>query len=201
MANPSSIFAEFGEGRCISCGLLGLIAGTYTPGTVEAVGRSDCNEAASHHRASGDFSVPSPDPVTHAQTYGFPACFVGKANFMEEIRPGRQTVQPTDARADKAETFQSLTRNRRCDQWILWRQFVSPKEHWEQREMKRLEDSRRRFDLFLFIVSVSVAVLAFATAIASVPKNSFVLCDLHIPSSDCSVVNPPPTPSTGGSPP
>jgi len=50
------------------------------------------------------------------------------------------------------------------------------RKEWEGKQ----ERERRRFDVTLLVIAFSVALLAFTVAIASVPKDSWVLCDLNV---------------------
>jgi hypothetical protein len=84
----------------------------------------------------------------HMVGYGLPAetepmCFMGKINLMETYEK------------EGAEKFlEAVTTDRQCDAWYPYMPGLSPREHYEERQMQRLEQDRRAFETRLSDMSL-----------------------------------------------
>jgi len=116
----------YGEGQCISCGLLGQ--------RPRDPSQPLCSEVMPAQRAEGHIG-----DTPHTEMF-MPWCFVGRANLAREIRELGNDV-PLATR-----TFQTITRHRDCKGWYPYTEFLSPKEHYEELNMRQLEESRRQFE-------------------------------------------------------
>ncbi len=116
----------YGTGRCINCGFLGKRP------TDSAV--SECYEATAVERDSGTLTS------KEGYVYTRPWCFIDKVRFYEELE-----ALGTSA-GDSQKVRDLLEYDRKCDPWYRWREFVSPKEHYEEYMMLQTENSRKEFE-------------------------------------------------------
>ena len=117
-------FDKFGEGRCINCGFLGK-----KDRRPEA---SICYEASAVDRISGKFIETSAGLTT------VPWCFLSKVYFHIELN--EISAQASDF--DKVEEL--IKKERNCPYWYKYTEFVSPKEHYDEFKMMKLEQRQNR---------------------------------------------------------
>jgi hypothetical protein len=117
---------KYGEGKCINCGFLGKRESRFTI--------SLCYEASAVDRLSGNFTEYG-GLRTHV------CCFLGKRMFFSDL----EKLGLTDQTYSKIQEF--ITDDRKCEYWYQWTEFVSPKEHYEEYKMMKLEQDRNRFEL------------------------------------------------------
>ena len=130
---------QWGTGRCINCGFLGK------RDKISSV--SECYSATAVDRltgilneAKGDIVTPFGMGVQRAIISTYPWCFIGKADFLTEL-------ETTGAKVHQADKVQEiLKRDRGCESWYKWTEFVSPKEHFEEFKMLQLEQKRQEFE-------------------------------------------------------
>ncbi|MBE0609263.1 MAG: hypothetical protein IH609_07780 [Dehalococcoidia bacterium] len=125
-------FPEHPVGTCINCGFLGksivLVKGTkFEP--VPADERGHANNFNQTFIAPG-----STGPAA-------PACWLGAVSFRREIADAIDLSQPLEERERAA--LGVYTKDRRCEQFHPLRPYLSPTEHWQERETMRLEEQRR----------------------------------------------------------
>ena len=132
-------FRGYGPGYCISCGLLGKRDSQSTV--------SLCYEATAVDRISGTLTEFRGQPTGSAGLgkrpliHTHPWCFLGKADFLTElIAMGAEEHQ-----ADKMQEL--LRKDRACPAWYPWREFLSPKEHWEEQMTLAMTKQREDFEL------------------------------------------------------
>lgn len=140
---------RFGQGDCIGCGLLAR----------RGLDRPVAEEVPPDDRAAGSLlSLADGSP-------SIPWCLVHKANLVDETeeavqRSGRIPPIPasglrmpyakkrhTPDDVQWLETFLGsdvLMRNRKCPEWYPYREFMSPAEHRQERDMMRLEHERQQ---------------------------------------------------------
>jgi hypothetical protein len=85
-------------------------------------------------------------------------CFQHKLNFMAELNrlPGQSQ------RNDKLVAM--VRQNRNCESWYPYRPGFSPKEHYEELQMQRLEQDRRAFEKSLADMALSAQLQSAAIA-------------------------------------
>ena len=133
-------FKEYGTGRCINCGYLGK--------KDTNVHTSECYEASTFERISGTLlkhmGAPT-DPSTHRpQIQTFPWCFVGKAYIHDEVDA---RFAEMEGKEDKTVcVFNVISKSRDCPSWYPWREFATPKEHFEKSMMLAMEQKREEFE-------------------------------------------------------
>lgn len=141
-------YAEEEKGRCRSCGFLSKhpieqYAGLPTPRFYEA---------EPHERTAKEYSrlfSHRPDMAARGVVQTEIACFVHKADLMENIRDFPfNTLEGQQARLPMA--LEVIGVDRHCPAWYPYNPGFSPREHYEQLEMQRLEDDRRAFEMKLF---------------------------------------------------
>ncbi len=121
----------YGTGRCVNCGFLSKRSPQFD---------EMCFHASKKDRISGVFSQ-------HHTLLGgktslrdtIPWCFVGKADFLKELGGIKATVF-TD------KVLGVIERDRKCPSWYPWREFASPKEHFEESMMIAMEKRREKFE-------------------------------------------------------
>jgi hypothetical protein len=121
---------RFGEGKCITCGFLGK--------RDDRPSMAICYEASSFDRLTGDFTCYSGTVNTFATCIW---CFVGEALFHQEMTKDGVT----DTNYDRVHEL--IKKDRNCKSWYKWKEFRTPKEHYEELKMMQLEQSRKDFEL------------------------------------------------------
>jgi len=129
-------FGYWGTGRCVNCGLLGKRASQST--------LSVCYEATAVDRLGGHLTEVREDPVGPAAyppiIHTHPWCFLGKADLLGELA----VMGAKEHQADKV--LELIRKDRNCKAWYPWREFLSPKEHWEEQIMLAMEERREKFE-------------------------------------------------------
>ena len=138
----------FGTRRCVNCGYLGK------RDNISSV--SICYEATAIDRQTGMLTKTMGMP-TGAPAIGGrhdiptrPWCYVGKAHFQEEL----EAMGAKEHEADKVREV--IEKDRNCISWYPWREFSTPKEHFEESMMLAMEERREKFDLKLFELSQKI---------------------------------------------
>jgi len=67
-----------------------------------------------------------------------PMCFMGKINLMAILQ-----------NEGNAKLLEAITADRKCQAWYPYMPGLSPKEHYEEYQVQRLEDNRRALDIQL----------------------------------------------------
>jgi len=121
-------YEDAAKGRCRSCGFL------------SKHGRDTVNfpsprfyEVEHSERVYGRFT-------RHVVSYGMvadtePMCFMGKINLMAILQ-----------NEGDAKLLEAITADRKCEAWYPYMPGLSPKEHYEQLIMQRLEADRRSYE-------------------------------------------------------
>jgi hypothetical protein len=128
---PHGEYEEAAQGRCRFCGFL-----------------------SKHARQSAGWPAPRFYEIEHAERMsadGFrrymaadtePMCFMGKINLMHILQ-----------NEGDAALLEAVNTDRKCDAWYPYMPGLSPKEHYEEFQMQRLENDRRAFELRLSEIS------------------------------------------------
>lgn len=74
-------------------------------------------------------------------------CFFGRVNFMSQIK------REVDQGERDRKTLSLIAEDRHCEAWYPYTPGFSPREHYEQLDMQRIEDDRRAFEMKLFEIS------------------------------------------------
>ena len=128
----------YGTGRCVNCGLLGKREGQSTV--------SACYEATAVDRLSGNLTEVRGDPIglgsigKRPLIHTHPWCFLGKADFLGELA----AMGAKEHQADKL--LELIRKDRTCSAWYPWREFLSPKEHWEEQMRLAMDNKREEFE-------------------------------------------------------
>lgn len=131
---------QWGKGSCINCGFLGKRdqRATY----------SMCYEASATERLGGWLTQQVGGIATR------PWCFVDKVRFYEEL----QAMGAQEHQVDKVQEL--LKKARACPSWYPWREFLSPKEHFEVKLQERNERERKRTNWVM--IGLTIALLIFS---------------------------------------
>jgi hypothetical protein len=117
---------QYGTGRCINCGFLGQRSkGCHD---TECLGVSEEQRLHGHITLEGFFEV-------------IPCCFIGKYDLSKEL--GGTSWQKPKYREKVSEV---IAKDRNCEEWYLWKEFLDPKTHYEELKMRQLEESRKQFE-------------------------------------------------------
>jgi len=124
-------YDEAAQGRCRFCGFLSK----HGSDTVNFPSPR-FYEVEHSERIYGRFT-------RHVISYGMvadtePMCFVGKINLMAILGSEGQ-----------AKLLEAINADRKCEAWFPYMPGLSPKEHYEEFNLQRLEADRRDFDLRL----------------------------------------------------
>ena len=127
---------EYGTGRCVNCGFLCKIN--------ENAAVSGCYEATAPDRYTGHLAeYQATLGLQRFEQFAIPTipwCFRSKANFIKELSELGATVH------DDAKIHEVIRRQRDCSFWMLWKEFIGPKEHYEEFKMLELEQRREQFE-------------------------------------------------------
>lgn len=181
-------FPERGPGTCINCGFLGK---WYV---VDDAVRS----AALDERTTGDFWVAT-DAQGRQKQLAKPQCYVGAFNLRGEVEI---PAEPSgDGASPHARTMEVIERNRSCEKFTPWRQYLSIREHWDQAERSRAEKAVRSFEhrwnkRFLWVAVVAVAATLLVWAIPSPFEQSQVTVNVGAgrPTTQAATASPAPSP-------
>lgn len=123
----------YGTRRCVNCGFLGKRSPQFDEVCFHASGKDRISGIFNRHHtlAGGETNL----------TDTIPWCFVGKGDFLKELGDIKATV----IQADKVREI--IEKDRKCPSWYPWREFASPKEHFEESMMLAMEDRREKFEL------------------------------------------------------
>jgi len=172
----------YGTGRCVNCGFLGK----RSPEIDEA-----CFHVSAKDRISGMLNQHHTLAGGETNLSTIPWCFVGKADFLKELGDIKATVIQTD------KVREVIERDRGCPSWYPWREFATPKEHFDESMIlamekrredfeQRMEKERKEFELkldennrkerqrtnrviiWLAVAAIIFAALQFYTALASI---------------------------------
>ena len=121
----------YGTGRCINCGFLGKRSPQFDEVCFHASGKDRLSGIFSRHHTlmGGETSL----------TDTIPWCFVGKGDFLKELGGIQATVFTDKVR-------EVIERDRKCPSWYPWREFASPKEHFEESMVLAMEQRREEFE-------------------------------------------------------
>lgn len=125
-------YPEADRGKCRSCGFLSKHARSTSrlpPPRFYEVEHFERESPDSFKRHTVDHSMPAATE---------PMCFVGETNLMEKFEQG-----------GNAKLLEAILYDRKCGQWYAYMPGFSPKEHYEEYQMQRLENDRRAFELKL----------------------------------------------------
>jgi hypothetical protein len=118
---------QFGKGRCINCGFLSKRStDPMQPNLFAASGEDRLSGYLINHRGICTTC---------------PWCFRGKADFLAEM--GTTEASGIDSK----KMFELISRDRNCQSWYPWTEFVTPEKHFEEFKMLQLEKERRGFEL------------------------------------------------------
>ena len=127
---------EYGTGNCINCGLLGKRASQST--------LSACYESTAVDRLGGYLTKVQEDPIGPADypiiIFTHPWCFLGKADFLGELA----AMGAKEHQSDKVPEL--IRKDRKCLSWYPWREFLSPKEHWQEQITFAMAKNREDFE-------------------------------------------------------
>jgi len=136
------VLDQYGEGKCINCGFLGCRDGDMRI--------SECYPASRYARDFGtlnEYVDPRPKGVTEIvpNIKTFPWCFVGKANLKNDAD---ELFDAKDEELNRENVciHRVITKSRNCSSWYPWREFATPKEHYEEFKMLQLEQQRQEFE-------------------------------------------------------
>jgi hypothetical protein len=115
---------DYGEGQCISCGFLGKRP------VDEHI--AECFGITARERAEGNIGVDEPQFI--------PWCFMGKYHLAREVNE----LGGDELAKKKVSTI--IQRHRECDRWYPAKEWLSPKEHYEQLKMMQVEQDRKQFE-------------------------------------------------------
>ena len=121
----------YGTRRCINCGFLGK----RSP-EIDAA----CFHASGKDRISGILNQHHPLGGGETNLSTIPWCFVGKADFVKELGDIGAKIH----QADKVREI--IEKDRQCPSWYPWREFASPKEHFNESMMLAMEQRREDFE-------------------------------------------------------
>ena len=132
----------YGTGRCVNCGYLGKRDGDLRI--------SECYGVSEYDREFGTLDeYIDPRPKTTIEIVPkiktFPWCFVGKANLRRETEE-LFDEKDSEFSHDNVCIHKVLTVKRDCPSWYPWREFASPKEHFEESIMFAMEQGRKEFE-------------------------------------------------------
>ena len=133
---PHGQYPEADHGKCRSCGFLSKHA--KTAADIPAPRFFEVEHA---ERESSD-SFWNYRLVFHGGVKTEPMCFMGKINLMQVWLD----------RGDKGLVEQILA-DQKCDGWYPYMPGLSPREHYEEYQMQRLENDRRAFETRLAEIS------------------------------------------------
>lgn len=154
--------AEYGTGRCVNCGFLGK----RSPKLDEK-----CFHASGKDRTLGRLNEHDTFEGGLSNLSTIPWCFVGKADFIEELADiGAMVHQP-----DKVQEI--IEKDRKCPSWYPWREFATPAEHFQESMMLAMDQRREEFELRLeelnrqerrrtnkVMICLAIAAVIFAAA-------------------------------------
>jgi hypothetical protein len=125
-------YEEAAKGRCRFCGFLSKHAssasGVPSPRFYEVEHAERTSAESFRHHTVGYAMRPDTEPM----------CFMGKINLMAILQ-----------NEGSAKFSEAITADRKCDAWYPYMPGLSPKEHYEEYQMQRLEQDRREFELRL----------------------------------------------------
>lgn len=132
---PHGQYPEADHGRCRSCGFLSKHASA--PNNLPS---PRFYEMEHSERERPDWMRRHVVERMFADTE--PMCFLGKINLEEILQ------------SEGAEKLVAVIKSdRKCDGWYPYMPGLSPKEHYEELTMQRLENDRRDFEMRLFELS------------------------------------------------
>jgi hypothetical protein len=128
-------YKETERGKCETCGFFSKYGHGYDAPTprfyeVEIRDRTDTNHIFSYFTPARHFACEI-------------ACFEHKVNFMREIN------RLHDQGQRDAKLLEMVRQDRHCEAWYPYRPGFSPKEHYEELQMQRLEEHRQALQLKL----------------------------------------------------
>ena len=168
---------EFGQGRCINCGYLGLLdAGASGSDFYEAgiLQRQD----GSVDYATGPVQATDRRMEVRANIPTIPVCFRGEEQLLEEIDEEKEKLPPGDHHGDESAE-KVFRKERSCPKWTEWIEGFGPQWHYERDKMLELEDrrkkweekteaARKRFDLKVTLTFVSLTVVEIVVAVVAI---------------------------------
>lgn len=122
---------DYGTGRCINCGFLGERLKASGSHNIECFG------VTKQQRLHGQITIEGYYEVV-------PCCFVGKYNLPEELGDISWMVPKYHEKVSEI-----IGRDRHCEDWYTWREFLSPKDHYEEFKMRQLEQDRREWQKWM----------------------------------------------------
>ena len=139
---------EFNEkGKCNSCGFLSkrLFLEPATP---------ECTEASLYDRSFG----------TLYNKTTVPWCFRGIVNLREEVE---DLASETEKQYNVC-VVEIINTDRQCPQWYLWKEFLSPKEHFEDYRIRQLEELNRQARKQTNMVTIFLGLLTLIFTIVQI---------------------------------
>ncbi len=173
---------RYGTGRCVNCGYLGKRSTKLA---------EKCFYADQKDRSFGRFNKHETLDGGLTSLSTIPWCSVGKADLYAELTDMGANVHQVH------KVREVIEKDRKCPSWYPWREFASPKEHFEESMMlamekrreefeerierdrrrfeRRMESSRRNFELKLsrnarnlvIWIAIAAGVLALAEVVAA----------------------------------
>jgi hypothetical protein len=130
---PHGEYPEADKGKCRSCGFLSKHAinpfNLPSPRFYEAEHSERITVAVLYSHAIG----------YHQHVDTEPMCFLGKINLV-------QLIADDDSPRREGKLRAEITQGRDCDGWYPYMPGLSPREHYEELTMQRLENDRRAFE-------------------------------------------------------
>ncbi len=121
----------YGTGRCVNCGFLGKRSPRFD---------EKCFHASEKDRISGRLNQHTTLEGNVGTFTTIPWCYVGKADFQTELGG----IAATAFQPDKMREI--IEEDRKCPSWYPWREFATPKEHFEESMMLAMEKRREEFE-------------------------------------------------------
>lgn len=153
------------KGRCISCGYLGKRSLYY----------DEVYEANTDDRSHYSF-VSNKSPISQGSGTEI-WCFVNEVPLNTEFR--RLQEQYGNSKDHTHISWEVVTKNINCPKWIMYQQFMSPKEHFNEfKERKERRRTNRRMTWLMIAAIIVAAITAFA-AWASIYPDHWLFNWLH----------------------
>ena len=169
----------FGTRRCVNCGFLGKRSPQFDEVCFHASGKDRLSGIFNRHNTLAGGATNLTDTI--------PWCYVNKADFLKEL----QDIKATFIQADKVQEV--IAKDRGCPSWYPWREFATPKEHFEEYMTLAMEQRREKFELKLeeinkeerkrsnrVMIWLAIAAIIFAlaeviAAILGITNDSWIL--------------------------
>ena len=133
------------RGRCTSCGFLAVVVAHLPNIQAPLAGPAAERSSGNLWSALGGSDRPH--------------CFVQAADLLHEIKESPRWGTGTDTPAVWGATIVVIERDRHCPSWFPWTPHVTPKEHWDRRNVLQLEASRHANDLAIATMQMDVQEL------------------------------------------